>query len=127
MADRAYILSIISDLTKDATGSRIRLDYQSMTDSELQSTFDFYSDLLEVNEQRESVMRLRAQKDWEQSLERLMSMGATSMAQAIAWDMEAEGVNDNDYGFYCYLKGLSYDLEARIVSEVSASEERIAA
>jgi hypothetical protein len=42
--DRDYILQTISDLSKDAYGFRVRLDYASMSDAELAETFDRYLD-----------------------------------------------------------------------------------
>ena len=127
MTDRAEILAIISDLTKDATGSRVRADYAAMTDSELNDTYNYYCDLLKETMLRECISHLQAQKDWELSMQGLMAMGAASFGHAIAWDMQAEGVEPGEFGFYCYLKDLSYQLEERIKCEVNASQPELLA
>lgn len=127
-SDRASMLQVISDLSKDAYGCRIRLDYEAMSDSELQFTWDGFIAESEASTQREAAQKLRAQKDWEAHIAQLMSIGASDRATAIRWDMVAmdavhgtheDGSPHYDVGYYCYLVGLDYALEASIEAELA--------
>ena len=75
-----------------------------------------------AGEREEEVrLALAAQKRWELHLEKLISLGAGSRANAIRWDMDAENAHNGgvpDVGFYCYLSDLDYTLERSIQMEI---------
>jgi hypothetical protein len=117
------MLQIISDLSKDARGYRVRLDYAAMSDDELQSTWDGFCEELDESIASESRSKLQAQKTWEQDLVRYMEIGAKSWADAIRWDMDAYNARhcgELDVGFYCYLRDIDYALERRIKEALEA-------
>jgi len=115
--ERAGMLQVISDLSKDATGCRVRWNYEAMSDQELQDSWDYFIRELEASQIRESQMKLAAQKVWEYRINyNLLKVGAENRAQALRWDIEAYDV-DGDLGYYCYLNGLDYALEHRIAEE----------
>lgn len=113
MLTRNEMLEAISDLSKDAYGARIRLDYDAMSDDELRATWDSFLAESIASFEREKKDEARAQQDWETHLESLISAGAGDMATAIRWDMQAEDVG-NDIGYYCYCKRISYSNEETI-------------
>lgn len=117
--EREYMLNSISDLSKDATGCRVRWNYEAMDDAELQSSWDYFIRELEESNVRDAERAIAAQKRWENHIESLVALGAGNRATAIRWDMDANNIMQGA-GEYCYVHGLSYELEERIKLEMAA-------
>ena len=112
-ADRASMLQVISDLSKDAYGYRVRLDYGSMTDAELQKTWDGFIRESEASQAREDADAAAQLSLWNAHINYLVQHGARDRKQAIEWDMAAYAV-DGDVGYYCWQWGIAYRNEAYI-------------
>jgi len=116
--ERNSMLQVISDLSKDARGYRVRYDYTAMSDAELQATWDGFIEEAEAADVREAQMKLDAQRRWEHHIASLVAMGAGSRSAALRWDLQAHGIKGDDIGYYCYLNDLDYALEHRIEKEL---------
>ena len=116
--DRNGMLQIISDLSKDAFGFRVRKDYSAMSDAELQETWDYYCRELEDSMAREKAFKESARKDWTSRMSKLSVSLSAPLKDVIRWDMDAEGAN-GDIGFYCYLTGMSFEMEPIIKQMLS--------
>ena len=103
----------ISDVSKDANGVRARFDWRSMTLDQLQEELDYYyKESLETQE-REAKWEEESTTEWKAHLRHLVSIGAKNIPTALKWDMSAEDSED-DAGYYCYHKGISYSQERLI-------------
>jgi hypothetical protein len=111
--EREGILEIISDMSKDATGCRVRLAYDDMDDDQLQSWYDYFAKSIErgIEEDRQAEVRNVAR--WEAHIARMIELGAGDRATAIRWDMEANCAHDVDH--YCYQCGLPFRMAHEIV------------
>ncbi len=113
--------SILSDLHKDAYGSRPWQSYYDawleMADSEKQAEWDRLVKLAEEEYDRERERERRmvdyAHERWTAHLAQLMSDNGISFGTALRWDMAAMDVV-GDAGYYCYKWGISYSHEADI-------------
>lgn len=120
--DREDILQHISDLTKDATGCRVRLDFAAMTDEELQREYHYWSKAAEEACEQDRRHEAECRVEWEARLARLIETGAGSRATAIRWDMQAMGCDSRDVDGYCYHCGLSYDMVNGLTTYLNAME-----
>jgi predicted Fe-S protein YdhL (DUF1289 family) len=107
---------IVSDLHKDARGSRPSQTWWSIwnrvSDDAKQDIWDALSQELSETMDRERQAELRAALALTERLEKMYELGAISEVQALTWIMEAEEFSDFDlqYGpsYFCYHFGLSY-------------------
>ncbi len=106
---REDIISMLSDMSKDAYGFRMRTDYSAYTMEQLEEEVAFLQvqvdASIEADKQNEAAAVLR----FEAYISEMMKDHGVDRATAIRWDMEAENADDSD--FYCYLKGLPYSYE----------------
>tara|TARA_B100001939_G_scaffold333391_1_gene333309 strand:- start:4720 stop:5238 length:519 start_codon:yes stop_codon:yes gene_type:complete len=115
--ERHSLVSYIWDAYKDAHGHRPRfMDFDSMSMDELKTLADRISDEVAEAIKEEEEREANAYTAWKAHLKGLMDMGAKNLKQALLWDLDAEGVGD-DYGYYCFRKGISYRKE-RLVKRV---------
>lgn len=121
--ERNGMLQIISDLSKEAYGYRVRLDYNAMSDEELQNTWDGFCDTAEERQKEEESMEARAWDEFTKHIADMQEVAPTaSVADIIRWDMDAydvmqegiDGVLRPDIGFYCYKRGIAYRKEQEI-------------
>lgn len=115
MQDRNELLSSISDLSKAAYGFRVRMDYDAMSDADLERTYDEFLKAAEDTNIHECMISVKAQKAWEVRINQFVLDFNVSRATAIRWDMQA--YDADEVGYYCYLNGLAYELEDRIQLE----------
>jgi hypothetical protein len=103
---REQLADAISDMSKDATGSRYRVNWQAMTLDELKADFLYWEkavlDSIDEDERRFA----QAQADWEKHIMELIALGAGTRKRAIVWDMQAMGRDGEDVGSYVYHSGL---------------------
>lgn len=120
----AYTFSdeVYSDLHKDAYGFRPSAasyaSWNAMSDDEKQEEWERLVDLRDHNDAIERAEYLRCQKEWELRIQKMQEDFTISEATAIRWDMEALGVN-GDIGFYCFMVGIAYDHETRIMETLN--------
>jgi hypothetical protein len=98
-------------MSKDATGSRLRYDYEAMSDSELLGMVEYFADEIERNNVQEEEENAEAVKGFELFLTGLMSDYGISKADALRWDMEAEDApnrGDQDVEHYLWSKRIGF-------------------
>jgi hypothetical protein len=126
MTDREAILEIISDLTKSATGMRIRKDFAAMGDEELQNEFDYWAKASEEACEQDRRHEARCKVEWEARLADIIKAGAGDRVTAIRWDMQAMGCDARDVDGYCYHCGLSYEMVLGLEAQLDARSWRTA-
>lgn len=109
--EKRMLISMISDMHKDAYGFRPRgFNFSSMTMEELER----YSDDLQLDVIREikhqEEMEKNNIKEFEKSILVIMEKGAGDRKTAIRWMAQAEG-EVNDMGYLCYLFNIPYSYE----------------
>jgi len=108
--DRNQMLQVISDLSKEAYGFRVRKDYAAMTDAELQDQWNRFIDAAADRRTQEISREELAYDKWISHVTSLARINSVSLATAIRWDMDAEGAHDDrDIGYYCHVTGIGYD------------------
>jgi len=108
---RDGMLELISDLSKDATGGRLRFDWAAMSDEELQGWWDYLTDEAERTGALEAEHNAAALVEYETRLNAMVKDHGISKADAIRWDMQAEGVTENheqEFEHYLYKLGLGF-------------------
>jgi hypothetical protein len=107
------LYGMISDLSKEANGFRLRFDWTQKSVEELQKDVEYYEQEAEAAFEREQKWQQEAVIEWHAHLKSLVSLGAKDFRQALNWDLAAEDCLDDPqgYGYYCYTKGLPYSKE----------------
>lgn len=119
---RAEILYLMSDVSKDALGFRDRTDYSGYSDEALKAQWDYYCDLVGKSIDEDAKRQALCTAKWEAHIASLMASGAPNKKTAIRWDIEAmecmmqwdTAGNEEptpDIGYYCYKWGMSYSME----------------
>ena len=110
--------SIVSDLHKDAFGFRPReyfwAEWNNSSDASKQVIWDDLLVSLERANEWERAEQARAVKQFEDRIELLMNMGASSRETAIRWIIESMELSETDkcYGgsYICFELGLPYNM-----------------
>jgi hypothetical protein len=96
------------DMYKDAYGMRPRgIDTSSWTEAEFLNVFEQLAEVIQREEEQRKINEAEAAVRFEAHLAVLMSTGARTRENAIAWVHEAEGSNGDDE-YLCFLLGLRY-------------------
>lgn len=111
---REFLLSEMSDISKEANGFRMRLNWDAMTTEKLQEYFDWFVAQIEQN------AHARVQAEWEAHIASLMADNGIDRATALRWDITAMDADMYDIGFYCFLWGIDYKNEATIKEIIGA-------
>ncbi len=108
---------IISDMYKDAHGSRPRADwcrnFGRMTDAEQDAEVAYLQRLIEDSIRDEQEMNRQAESQFKVDIANLQANGASDEATAIRWYVDALGLVEGDLKFYgasyiCHTAGLPY-------------------
>jgi len=88
--EREEMLLTISDLSKDARGYRVRMDYAAMSDEELTDTWDGFLVELDWTNEREAKELEKALADYEKEVAEVIALGAGSRKRALLWMLDSE-------------------------------------
>lgn len=103
------------DFYKDVHGVRPRwMDYDSMTEQELEAELDQLSKEAAVQFELEQQQQALAIERFERTVFELISSGAQDAAMALRWLHDAHDTNGDD-DYLCYQLGLPYGYIARTV------------
>jgi len=91
LEDRNGMLQVISDLSKDAYGFRVRQDYGAMTDDQLQMEWDHFVRVADERSAREEREQANALREWEERTAMYVRNFNITLDRAIAWDIMSEG------------------------------------
>jgi len=127
--NRHDVLTVISDLSKDAYGVRVRLDYESMTDEELYSTYDSFLRALDESISREKEEHERCLVEFEILLSKAQIHGAADRKTALRWVIEAEaaagwetsGHRRQEAEHILWSHGLSYKYISELLLELEGN------
>ena len=96
------------DFYKDVHGIRPRwMNYDAMTEQELEQELDSLSKQAEVVFAEEEQMQKECIAKFEQHVTNTICMGAKDRATALRWIMDASQA-DGDWEYFCFLNGLPY-------------------
>lgn len=96
------------DFYKDVHGIRPRwMNYDAMTEQELEQELEQLGREAEVQAKEEEEAQKIAIAKFEDRVLNLMHTG-TNRQRVIAWLMQAEGIEDGDFEYFCYTQGLPY-------------------
>ena len=127
MNEREEMLLTISDLSKDAFGSRMRLDYDAMSDAELTETWDYYIDELDRTMKREEDYKEEALIDYEKEITEVIALGAGSRKRALLWMLDSKDgelpMDERAVEYWMYNRGLLG--EDKIKKELNAAMKNI--
>ena len=105
----------LSDLHKDARGSRPRSDlfwdaWKEADNDGKQAIWDGLIKEMEDRQSEELAAECLALANFEARIAEYVTLGASDRETAIRWILQAEGLdNEYDAGYICYCLGLSYD------------------
>jgi len=119
--ERADILATISDLTKSATGCRIRKNFAAMSDEDLAAEYAFWGEASDRAAREERELSARYETLYFARLEKMAADHHVDFATAVRWDMQAAGI-ENDLDFYGYENGLNIQATRRLADKLRGSE-----
>jgi len=100
--------SIFWDMYKDAHGFRPRLvDTSTWTEADFNREFQFLESVIRHENHMRELAEAEATVRFENQIVHMLTTGARTREQAIAWIHDAEGTN-GDPEFLCYTLGLPY-------------------
>lgn len=107
------LYSFISDASKDAYGSRRRLDISEYTVAELEELAAYYSDAAAEECRRIEREERAAEARFEKTVANLIESGAGDRATAVRWIRSAYSESDLAYGdeYIKYSLGVSYSYD----------------
>lgn len=111
--------NLVSDLHKDAHGFRpgesFWNSWKEMTNEEKQIKWDNLCRDLEDSIKQEENEHARSVKDFEDKIQDLLKIGASTREQAISWFLDSIELSENDklYGaeYVCYKLGIPYSMK----------------
>jgi hypothetical protein len=113
----------MSDLSKDAFGFRVRLDYDAMSDAELTETWDYYIDELDRTMKRDEERKKEAMIDYEKEITEVIALGANSRKRALLWMLDSKDgelpMNEQAIEYWMYNRDLLG--EDKIKKEITAA------
>ena len=98
----------ISDASKDAQGFRTRMDISNMTIEELMVEADYWEGRVIEAIEEDSMREANAVKEFEETIAKLIDMGARDRDTAIRWMREEDEWTQHDDNYFEYTYGLPY-------------------
>lgn len=120
---RDSIYSAISDMSKDAQGFRLRLNLNTVTDSELLEAVAYWERRVVESIDSDRKAELKAAEAHAAHIAKMVQDHNISRATALKWDLEAmDSVHGDVYdcGYYCFQWGLSYNKAVEFFNEIKS-------
>ena len=109
--ERDIAICTLSDMTKEAYGSRLYdKAWETMSSEEIQAEFDRLNRAVLESIKEDAAREDRALAVWKVRISDIIAAGARDRATAIRWDMQAMEADGQEVDYYCYLCGLSYEM-----------------
>jgi len=126
-----YSDELMSDLHKDAYGSRpgisYRLYWQTLSADEKQAEWETMIAAMEAEQAVQREYELECIAEYEMQIARNLDMGAGTREDAIRWILDSMELSPyDDAGYVCYKLGLPYSMEsefAHILADMIQWEE----
>jgi len=123
---RDRLICNIRECSKSAYGSRINLDWDSYTLTELEEMADSYAQAASDQFEYEKKIEEENVAKFESNVQELISLGAANRKTAVRWLLEAEKFSEYDlmYGgsYACYTLNLPYSYEEEFNAIMSTME-----
>lgn len=121
---RDEMLSVMSDLHKDARGYRppvwFRQSWAEMSDAQLTKAYDALYAELEAQLEYERRVEGEAMDALRSRLEGLVESHGISMRDAIRWDMQAFDVDEGELEFWLWYNGVNSNRNIQLYKEMYA-------
>lgn len=122
-AAREDMLMLISDLSKDAFGYRVRKDYGAMSDDELEAEWNYFAEVAEESAASEKRQQEDALAAWEAHIAALQLEHNINRATAVRWDMQAMDAQSYDFDYYMWHWGIGYTASLKLAQELGYGRE----
>jgi hypothetical protein len=113
LADRNGMLQIISDLSKEAYGFRVRKDYTNVSDEELQADWDHYIETANQRWADEAAREEQCLNEWKARIDAMSKKFGIDRHTAVKWDMQAMDMED-DFEHYLWRNGIDLRLTGEL-------------
>ena len=117
IAKRNEMLTLMSDLSKEAFGFRVRKDYTGASDEEIQKDWDYYHETATRRWAEEARQEAEALAEWKERIEVLSKTHKVDRHTAVRWDMQAMDVED-DFEHYLWRNGIDLRLTGQLGKEL---------
>jgi len=112
-----YSDELMSDLHKDAYGSRpgisYRLYWQTLSADEKQAEWEMMIRAMQAEQEAQREYELESIAEYEMQIARNLDMGAGTREDAIRWILDSMELSPyDDAGYVCYKLGLPYSMES---------------
>ena len=116
-----YSDELMSDLHKDAYGSRpgisYRLYWQTLSADEKQAEWEMMIRAMQAEQEAQREYELESIAEYEMQIARNLDMGAGTREDAIRWILDSMELSPyDDAGYVCYKLGLPYSMENEFVN-----------
>jgi len=129
--DKSSLAETIAQASKDATGSKYRIDWMEYTLEELQKMADRYCEAANEEYEREKAHKAEMAEKFEARVKELINMGAGDRETALRWIIQSEDLDhwtclQDGYAAYClnlpdsYTKELDLIIHSLVKSEEAA-------
>lgn len=113
---RKGMLQIISDLSKEAYGFRVRKDYTNVCDEELQADWDHYIREADRRAKEQAESEAMAFAEWNERIVEMMVYHNIDKSTAVRWDMMA--FDEEDFEHYLWKNGIDLRLTGKLGKEL---------
>lgn len=113
LAERNGMLQIISDLSKEAYGFRVRKDYTGVSDEELQADWDYYVTAADRRWAEQAEQEAHCLANWKAHINNLCEQHGINRHDAVRWDMQAMDLED-DFEHYLWRHGIDLRLTGEL-------------
>jgi hypothetical protein len=112
-AERNEMLNLMSDLSKEAYGFRVRKDYTNCSDDEIQADWNYYHETATRRWTEEARQEAAALAEWKARINQLCADHGIKRHTAVKWDMEAMD-NEEDFEHYLWKCGIDLRLTGEL-------------
>ena len=126
-----YSDELMSDLHKDAYGSRpgisYRLYWQTLSADEKQAEWETMIRAMQAEQEAQREYELESIAEYEQQIARNLDMGAGTREDAIRWILDSMELSPyDDAGYVCYKLGLPYSMESEFADILAGMHKEAA-
>lgn len=111
--EREEMLNLMSDLSKEAYGFRVRKDYTGVSDEEVQADWDYYITAADRRWAEEQEREEHCLANWKARINQLCEDHNIDRHTAVKWDMQAMD-NEEDFEHYLWKCGISLRLTGEL-------------
>lgn len=113
IAERNEMLNLMSDLSKEAYGFRVRKDYTDCSDEEIQTDWDYYIATADQRWANEAAAEAKCLADWKKRINTMCAKFGINRHDAVRWDMQAID-GEEDFEHYLWKCGIDLRLTGKL-------------